>query len=179
MKSSFSTSTFQCLHRLRRFLAQGTAWIVVVGLLVLGPLFAPPVAVAADTTGIWNLDDGAGHRLGGELYERSSIDSPAGLRLRLNVESEGLKLDHDRPLVLSDGHVQGWSLANRSEELMDSADGAIPVGSSQFDAGCLDPIPSEGVPLQMWIVSSAGDLSFALSPGQVQFLHSLTEACAN
>jgi hypothetical protein len=59
----------------------------------------------------------ARYRLGGELYERSSIDSSAGLRLRLNVESEGLKLDHDRPLVLSDGHVQGWSLANRSEEL--------------------------------------------------------------
>jgi hypothetical protein len=53
------------------------------------------------------------------------------------------------------------------------------VGSSQYDAGCLNPIPREGVPLQMTVASSSGDLSFALSPGQVQNLHSLTEACAN
>lgn len=179
MNTSFSASAFEWLHRLRRFAAKGTAWIVAVGLLVLGPLFTPSVAVAADTTGNWSLDDGSGHRLGAVLYERSNIDSPAGLRLRLNAESDGLKLDHARPLVLSDGHVQDWSLANRSKELMASAGGAIPVGSSQYDAGCLNPIPSEGVPLQMTVGSSAGDLSFALSPGQVQILHSLTDACAN
>jgi hypothetical protein len=97
--------------------------------------------------------------------------------LRLNSESDGLKLDHGRPLLLSDGQNQEWSLANLSKELM--ATGAIPVGSSQFDAGCLDPIPSEGVPLQMTVPSSAGDLSFALSSGQVQTLNSLTDACAN
>jgi hypothetical protein len=179
MKTTFTVSAFEWLHRLRRFAAKGTAWIVVVGLLVLGPLFIPSVAMASDTTGNWYLDDGAGHRLGGELYERSNIDSPAGLRLRLNAESDGLKLDHARPLMLSDGHVQGWSLANRSEELMAGADGAVPVGSSQYDAGCLNPIPSEGVPLQMTVATSSGDLSFALSPGQVQTLHSLTDACAN
>jgi hypothetical protein len=179
MKTTLTGTAFEWLHRLRRFAAKGTAWIVVVGLLVIGPLFAPLVAEAADTTGNWNLDDGAGHRLGGELYERSNIDSPAGLRLRLNAESGELKLDHGRPLMLSDGHAQDWSLANRSEELMTGADGMIPVGSSQYDAGCLNPIPSEGVPLQMTVASSAGNLSFALSPGQVQTLHSLTEACAN
>jgi hypothetical protein len=179
MNTSLSASAFEWLNRLRRFAAKGTAWIVVVGLLVIGPLFAPSIAEAADTTGIWNLDDGAGHRLGVEIYERSNIDSPAGLRLRLNAESDGLKLDHARPLLLSDGYVQDWSLANRSNELMAGADGAIPVGSSQYDAGCLNPIPREGVPLQMTVASSSGDLSFALSPGQVQTLHSLTEACAN
>jgi hypothetical protein len=177
MNTSFSASAFEWLHRLRRFAAKGTAWIVAVGLLVLGPLFTPSVAVAADTTGNWNLDDGSGHRLGVMLYERSNINSPSGLRLRLNSESDGLKLDHGRPLLLSDGQNQEWSLANLSKELM--ATGAIPVGSSQFDAGCLDPIPSEGVPLQMTVPSSAGDLSFALSPGQVQTLNSLTDACAN
>ena len=179
MKTTFTVSAFEWLHRLRRFVAKGTARIVAVGLLVLGPLFIPSVAMAADTTGNWNLDDGSGHRLGAVLYERSDVDSPAGLRLRLNAESEGLKLDHARPLVLSDGHAQDWSLANRSKELMSGAGGAIPVGSSQYDAGCLNPIPSDGVPLQMSVASSAGDLSFALSPGQVQTLHSLTEACAN
>jgi hypothetical protein len=179
MNTSLSASSFDWLHRLRRFAAKGTARIVAVVLLALGPLFIPSVAMASDTTGNWNLDDGSGHRLGAVLYERSNIDSPAGLRLRLNAESDGLKLDHARPLVLSDGHAQDWSLANRSKELMVGAGGAIPVGSSQYDAGCLNPIPSEGVPLQMTVASSAGDLSFALSPGQVQTLHSLTDACAN
>jgi hypothetical protein len=179
MKTSFPDSVSEWLHRLRRFSAKGTAWIVAVGLLFLGPLFTPSVAAAADTTGNWNLDDGSGHRLGAVLYERSNIDSPAGLRLRLNAESDGLKLDHARPLMLSDGDGQDWRLTNRSKELMAGAGGAIPVGSSQYDAGCLDPIPSEGVPLQMSVASSAGDLSFALSPGQVQTLHSLTDACAN
>jgi hypothetical protein len=177
MKTTFSVSAFEWLHRLRRFAAKGTARIVAVLLLALGPFFIPSVAMAADTTGNWNLDDGSGHRLGAVLYERSNINSPSGLRLRLNSESDGLKLDHGRPLLLSDGQNQEWSLANLSKELM--ATGAIPVGSSQFDAGCLDPIPSEGVPLQMTVPSSAGDLSFALSSGQVQTFNSLTDACAN
>jgi hypothetical protein len=177
MNTSLSASSFDWLHRLRRFAAKGTARIVAVVLLALGPLFIPSVAMAADSTGNWNLDDGSGHRLGVMLYERSNINSPSGLRLRLNSESDGLKLDHGRPLLLSDGQNQEWSLANLSKELM--ATGAIPVGSSQFDAGCLDPIPSEGVPLQMTVPSSAGDLSFALSSGQVQTLNSLTDACAN
>ncbi len=113
------------------------------------------------------------------LYERSDINTPSGLRLRLNAETAGLTLNHDRPVALSDGRHQDWSLANRSQELMASAGGAIPVGSSQYDAGCLSPIPREGEPLRMTVASSAGDLSFALSPGQVQILNSLTEACAN
>lgn len=76
MKTSFPASVSEWLHRLRRFSAKGTAWIVAVGLLFLGPLFTPSVVAAADTTGNWNLDDGSGHRLGAVLYERSSIDSP-------------------------------------------------------------------------------------------------------
>jgi len=179
MKEFAASSVLEYLRRLRRFVSKGSAWILAVGLLVLAPLFTPSAALAADTTGNWNLDDGSGHRLGAVLFERSDVNSPSGLRLRLNAESAGLKLDHARPLVLSDGNQQTWSLDNLSQELLTTASGAIPVGSSQFDAGCLDPIPSEGVPLQMTVPSSAGDLSFALSPGQVQTLNSLTDACAN
>lgn len=176
MKKSF---TFSVSPRFQRFAAHGTTWMMAFALFALGTLFNPSLAAAADSSGNWNLDDGSGHRLGAVLYERSNIDSSAGLRLKLNAESDGLKLDHARPLVLSDGRGQDWSLANRSGELMASNDGAIPVASSQYDAGCLKPIPSDGVPLEMTVVSSAGDLSFSLSPGQVQTLHSLTDACAN
>jgi hypothetical protein len=176
MKTSF---TFPVFAWLQRFAAHGTVWVMSVALFVLGTLCSPSIAMAADSSGNWNLEDGSGHRLGAVLYERSNIDSSAGLRLKLTAESDGLKLDHARPLMLSDGRGQNWSLANRSGELMASNDGVTPVASSQYDAGCLKPIPSDGVPLEMTVVSSAGDLNFALSPGQVQTLHSLTDACAN
>jgi hypothetical protein len=176
MNASHSASAFEWLHRLRRFVTKGTAWIVAIGLLVLGPLLPPPVAVAADTTGNWNLDDGSGHRLGAVLFERSAINAPSGLRLKLNAESAGLQLDHSHPLVLSDGNQQTWKLENLSKELLTTADGSIPVGSSQYNAGCLKPIPADGMSMRIIVPSSAGDLSFALAPGQVQTLHSLTEA---
>jgi hypothetical protein len=182
MKEFAASSAVQYLRRLRRFVTMGSAWIVAVGLLVLAPLFTPSAALAVDTTGNWNLDDGSGHRLGAVLFERSDINAPSGLRLRLNAESAGLKLDHVRPLMLSDGHQQAWSLDNLSQELLTSKGGAIPVGSSQYDAGCLNPIPADGLPMQIMVPSSAGDLSFALAPGQVQTIHSLTEAteaCSN
>lgn len=179
MKAFTSSSALEYMRRLRRFLSMGSAWILAVGLLVLAPLFTPSAAWAAETTGNWNLDDGSGHRLGAMLFERSDINTPSGLRLRLNAESAGLKLDHVRPLVLRDGNQQAWSLDNLSQELLTSKGGAIPVGSSQYDAGCLNPIPADGVSMQILVPSSAGDLSFALAPGQVQTLHSLTEACSN
>jgi hypothetical protein len=163
----------------RRLVGISRAGIVAVGLFVLASLLSPPAASAAETAGNWNLDDGAGHRLGGMLYEGSDINAAKGLRLRLNAESPKLTLDHARPLRLSDGKDQDWSLANRSDELTASAGGAIPATSSQFDAGCLDPTPADGLPLKITVPSSAGDLSFALSPGQVQTLHSLTDACMN
>jgi len=163
----------------RRLLGISCAGIVAVGLFLLTSLLSPPAATAAETNGNWNLDDGEGHRLGVMLFEGSDINAAKGLRLRLNAKSPKLTLDHARPLLLSDGKDQDWSLANRSAELTASAGGAVPATSSQFDAGCLDPTPADGLPLKITVPSSAGDLSFALSTGQVQTLHSLTEACKN
>ena len=163
----------------RRLTGIGRAWIVAVGLFVLASLLSPPAATAAETDGNWNLDDGKGHRLGVMLYERSDINAATGLRLRLNAESPKLSLDHARPLLLSDGKDQDWSLANLSEELTASDGGGIPATSSQFDAGSLEPTPADGLPLRITVPSSAGDLNFALSPGQVQTFHSLTAASTN
>lgn len=163
----------------RRLVGIGRAGIVAVGLFVLASLLSPPAATAAETDGNWNLDDGEGHRLGVMLYERSDINAATGLRLRLNAESPKLNLDHGRPLLLSGGKDQNWSLANLSKELTASAGGAIPATSSQFDAGSLEPTPADGLPLRITVPSSAGDLSFALSPGQVQTFHSLTAAGTN
>lgn len=166
------------MQQTHRLFVMAPAWTVAIGLLVLMPLFTPSTTLA-DSPGNWNLDDCSGHWLGVMLNERSGINSPSDLRLRLNAEIAGLKLDHTRPLVLSDGHDQDCSLANSSRELMATAGGAIPVGSSHYDAGCLNPIPLDGMPLQMTVPSSSGDLSFALSAGQVQSFHSLTGACAS
>ncbi|WP_216914455.1 MULTISPECIES: DUF3122 domain-containing protein [unclassified Synechococcus] len=165
-------------RHLHRFFSIGTAWIVAAGLLFLAPVFNPASALA-DDTGNWYLDDGSGHQLGAVLFERSDINAPSGLRLRLNAETAGLKLDHVRPMVMSDGGQQAWSLDNRSQELLGAANGAIPVGSSQYDAGCLDPIPADGMAMRITVPSSAGDLTFALAPGQVQTIHSLSQACTN
>lgn len=147
--------------------------------LLLASTFFAPLAASADTAGNWFLDDGSGHRLGGMLFERSDVNAPSGLGLRLNAESSGLKLDHALPLILTDGNQQTWSLANRSEELLINAGGAIPADSAQYAAGCLSPIPDDGIAMQIIVPSSKGELSFALAPGQVQTLHSLTAACAS
>jgi|GEM_PF-3150877 hypothetical protein len=176
MKKFVVSSAVPFLRRLRRFVSMGSALMVAVGLLVLAPLFTPSAALAADTSGNWNLDDGSGHRLGAVLFERSDINSPSGLRLRLNAESAGLKLDHTKPLVMTDGNQQTWSLNNLSQELLTTPGGKIPVDSSQYNAGCLNPIPTDGITMQILVPSSAGDLKFALVPGQIQTLHSLTEA---
>jgi hypothetical protein len=166
------------LQHVRRNLSAGVIGLLATALLVLAPLVAPLAASAEDTTGNWFLDDGSGHKLGAMLFERSDINAPSGLRLRLNAESSPLKLDHARPLVLTDGDQQSWSLANRSEELLSNKRGAIPAQSAQFDAGCLNPVPGDGLAMQITVPSSAGDLSFALAPGQVQTMHSLMSACA-
>ena len=121
MKKFTASLAGQFLRRLRQFVSIGSALMVAVGLFVLAPLFTPAAALAADTSGNWNLDDGAGHRLGAVLFERSDINSPSGLRLRLNAESAGLKLDHTHPLVLRDGNQQTWNLENLSKELLTTA----------------------------------------------------------
>ena len=105
--------------------------------------------MAADTTGNWNLDDGSGHRLGAMFFEHSAINAPSALRLKLNAESAGLKLDHSHPLVLSDGIQQTWKLENLSRERVTPADGSIPVGSSQYNAGCINPIPVDGMSMRI------------------------------
>lgn len=178
MVNLITSLPIKLLRQLHRFVTTGGTGIVAIGFLVLVPLILPSAALA-DRTGNWNLDDGSGHRLGAMLFERSDVDSPSGLRLRLNAESDGLKMDHARPVVLSDGQDQNWSLDNLSQELLATAGGAIPVGSSQYDAGCLNPVPRDGISMKIMVPSSEGDLNFALAPGQVQTLHALTEACAN
>jgi hypothetical protein len=171
-------SALETVRRLGRHLSTQRTRFFAIALLIFAPLIAP-LAASADTTGNWFLDDGSGHRLGAMLFERSDVNMPSGLRLRLNAESPRLKLDHARPLKLTDANQHSWSLANRSEELLVNAKGRIPAGSAQYEAGCLNPIPDDGIAMKILVPTSKGDLSFNLEPGQVQTLHSLTEACAS
>lgn len=170
---------FQDLARhTHRNLSARVISVMAIGLLLLAPLLAPLAASAEETTGNWLLDDGSGHTLGAMFFMRSDINSASGLRLRLNAESTPMKLDHTHPLVLTDEDQQSWSLANLSEELLINKRGAIPAGSAQYDAGCLNPLPSDNLAMQIMVPSSVGNLSFDLSPGQVQTMHSLMSACA-
>lgn len=68
-----------------------------------------------------------------------------------------------------------WNLDNRASQRLGAL---VAMRSSQFEAGCLDPIPAAGMRLQIVLPSSLEDLSFDLTPGQVQTLHSLSEVCA-
>ena len=84
MKKFTASLATQFLRRLRQFVSIGSALMVAVALLVLAPLFTPAAALAADTSGNWNLDDGAGHRLGARFQwippntmRAASIQSPA------------------------------------------------------------------------------------------------------
>jgi hypothetical protein len=74
MKKFTASLATQFMRRLRHFVSIGSALMVAVALLVLAPLFTPAAALAADTSGNWNLDDGSGHRLGAVLFERSDGD---------------------------------------------------------------------------------------------------------
>jgi hypothetical protein len=124
-------SALLTIGRIGRHLNTEGTRIVAIVLLVFAPLIAP-LAASADTTGNWFLDDGSGHRLGAMIFERSDVNVPSGLRLRLNAESPRLKLDHARPLKLTDANQHSWSLANRSEELLVNAKGRIPAGSAHM-----------------------------------------------
>ena len=68
-----------------------------------------------------------------------------------------------------------WNLDNGASQRLGAL---VAVRSSQFEAGCLDPIPAAGMRLQIVLPSSLEDLSFDLTTGQVQTLHSLSEVRA-
>ena len=137
--------------------------------LLLVLLFGASAALAAES---WSLADGAGHRLNARVFEQPFPEYPSGLRLRLNALETGTRLDHQDELVLSDSSGQEWSLPNRSEELVQKG-GPIPPGSAQFDLDALTPRPSDAIPLQLTLTSSAGPLRIDLNPEQTLTLHDL------
>jgi len=123
--------------------------VVNAALLALTLMVLPLQAQAAVDTQRWSFTDSSGHLWGLTLFEQPDPAYPAGWRLRLTARSPGQVVDHQRPLLLSDGLGCAWTLANRSDELMRQGEELIPESSAQFDAHALDPRPSEVMPLQM------------------------------
>jgi hypothetical protein len=68
---------------------------------------------------------------------------------------------------------QRWTLGNRSEEIVPPDGTPIPAGSAQFDLDALTPRPSDALPLQLTLTSSAGALRIDLNPEQTLTLHDL------
>lgn len=118
-------------------------------LLALTLLVAPVQIQAATRSQHWALTDSAGHLWGLNLFEQPDPAYPAGWRLRLTARSPGQRVDHMRPLLLSDGLGSGWMLPNRSEELVQSGEPLLPETSAQFDLNALEPGTSEALPLQL------------------------------
>ncbi|MCP9795437.1 DUF3122 domain-containing protein [Synechococcus lacustris L1E-Slac] len=131
-------------------------------------LVAPAAAVES-----WPLSDEAGHRFQASVFEQPFPEYPSGWRLRLNALEADLVLDHTDALQVSDAMGQRWSLGNRSQEIVPPDGTPIPAGSAQFDLDALTPRPSDALPLQLTLTSSAGALRIDLNPEQTLTLHDL------
>ncbi|MGC5196096.1 DUF3122 domain-containing protein [Aphanothece microscopica] len=143
--------------------------------LLVGLLLLPLPARAAADLEHWTLIDGSGHRWGLTLFEQPDPNHPAGWRLRLTALSPGQGADHQRPLLLRDGLGAGWSLPNRSEELVPAGTELIPTGSAQFDLGALTPRPHEALPLLLEVPTDGQGQTtpVMLPPAIVLALHGL------
>jgi len=165
-------------HRLHR-----PNWrpVVAAVLLALTLLVLPLQAQAAVDPQRWSLTDSSGHSWGLTLFEQPDPAYPAGWRLRLTARSPGQGVDHQRPLLLSDGLGGAWNLPNRSEELVRQGEEVIPEASAQFDAHALDPRPSEVLPLQLEVPTDdqEGAVLVMLQPEVVQELHELPSSMAS
>ena len=164
-------------HRLHR-----PSWrpVFAAVLLALTLMVLPLQAQPAIDPQRWTLTDSSGHSWGMTLFEQPDPAYPAGWRLRLTARSPGQVVDHQRPLLLSDGLGGAWSLPNRSEELVRQGEEVIPESSAQFDAHDLDPRPSEVLPLQLEVPTDnqEGTTLVMLQPEVVQALHELPPSLA-
>jgi hypothetical protein len=156
-----------CLELFGRRWRQGLAGLLAV-LLASLVLVAPAAAVDS-----WPLSDEAGHRFQASVFEQPFPEYSSGWRLRLNALEADLVLDHTDALQVSDAMGQRWTLGNRSEEIVPPDGTPIPAGSAQFDLDALAPRPSDALPLQLTLTSSAGPLRIDLNPEQTLTLHDL------
>jgi hypothetical protein len=148
------------------------AWLSVSG-LALTSMVLPLQAQAAVDPQRWSLTDSSGHLWGLTLFKQPDPAYPDGWRLRLTARSPGQGVDHQRPLLLSDGLGGAWVLPNRSEELVRHGEEVIPESSAQFDVHALDPRPSEVLPLQLEVPTDdqGGADLIMLQPEVVRALH--------
>jgi hypothetical protein len=156
-----------CLELFGRRWRQGLAGLLAV-LLASLVLVAPAAAVDS-----WPLSDEAGHRFQASVFVQPFPEYSSGWRLRLNALEADLVLDHTDALQVSDAMGQRWTLGNRSEEIVPPDGTPIPAGSAQFDLDALTPRPSDALPLQLTLTSSAGVLRIDLNPEQTLALHDL------
>ncbi|MCP9821041.1 DUF3122 domain-containing protein [Synechococcus sp. Cruz-9H2] len=159
-------------HRLHRPIWRS---VVAAVLLALTLTVLPLLAHAEADPQRWTLTDSSGQVWGLTLFEQPDPAYPAGWRLRLTARSPGQVVDHQRPLLLSDGLGSAWTLPNRSEELVRQGEEVIPQSSAQFDMSALDPRPSEVLPLQLEVPNDDREETtlVMLQPEVVQALHEL------
>ncbi len=111
------------------------------------------LVVPAAAVDSWTLSDVDGYRFQASVFEQPFPEYSSGWRLRLNALGAGSELDHDDALQVSDAMGQGWTLANRSEEIVPPDGTPIPASSAQFDLDAFYTRPSEALPLQLTLSS--------------------------
>jgi len=159
--------------------SRGLRWtlasLLLLVLLALG--LVPGMALADTAPQRWTLTDQEGQPWSMALFAQPDPAYPGGDRLRLNALAPGVAVDHGRPLRVSDGLTQVWTLTNRSEELVAPGAGALPPASAQFDAAGLQPPPSEALPLRLVVPLAGGEEALLpLGPQPTLALHGLSEA---
>jgi hypothetical protein len=144
----------------RRFLAL----VLAAAVILCGASGARAEAIA--------VRDALGGRYQLRIFEQPDPAFPAGLRLRVNALDPAESLSHSAPLRLSNGMGRTWQLSNRSEELVPAGSPtAPPPGSAQFDLGALQPRPTAVEPLQLTLVTAAGNRSITLGGDATARLH--------
>ncbi len=163
----------------RRLLARLVPLLLVVVLLLA---LAPGVARADDEGQRWSLRDQDDNRWSLRIFDQPDPAYPSGERLRLSALTPGIAVDHEKPLLISDGMGGSWTLANRSEELVPADQEEppeLPEGSAQFDMASLIPRPSDAVPLQLSLpLAEDGTALLVLGPGETKALHALRSPAA-
>ena len=150
---------------------------LVLGLLLL--LNLVPGLAHADDAQRWSLRDQDGNRWSLRIFAQPDPAYPSGDRLRLSALTQGIAVDHAKPLLISDGAGGAWTLANRSEELVPPDGGALPEGSAQFDMAALLPRPSDALPLALSLpLAGEETASIVLGPSETQALHALRNPVA-
>lgn len=142
-------------------------WVgLLLAFVLIGVPWSAPAQAAAPSQ--WTLTDTSNTTWQLAVFERD------GWRLRLTSLNPSVSPDHTRPLLVTDGLHQHWTLDNCSKELVPEGQEVLPRQSAQFDLAELKPVPEAFLPLQLNLPLEQGSSQILLGAEQVTRLHQIS-----